>query len=330
MADLETRTEPCLSPNYQSEWPFVSVVVPVYNGEYYLPALLQSLAQLDYPKERLEILLVNNNSTDGTAALLASSPFNVIFEPRPGAGAARNAGIRQAQGEFIAFTDADCIVHPQWIKDLLPSFQDSTIGAVAGTIQPYTLTHPIERYEALCLNSPGHRAQHVFLPTASTTNVMYRADVFQKIGLFIDRTYTEETDLNWRMQTQTDYHIYFLQSGGLVWHRYRANLKKFCQVQRNKAGTVIDLHQRWNLRAPTGRKELFRAVTATMRFVPITIVRSIALGPDLIQTPKQVLHNILWQSWLDILVPWNRFRGIRQAWRSSPELELTMNAGKNR
>ncbi|AGY56705.1 glycosyltransferase [Gloeobacter kilaueensis] len=285
-------------------WPLVSVVVPVYNGEALLPTLLTSLTRLDYPAERLEVLLVNNNSTDHTAELLAETPYTIVFEERPGCGTARNAGIRQAKGEFIACTDADCVLDPLWIKDLLAGFTDGTIGAVAGTIEPYELNHPVERYEALRLNDPGHRSVHVFLPTACTANVMYRAEVFRCVGLLLDRSGGEETDLNWRMQTRTAYRIHFLTGGGLVRHRYRSTLKSFCRSQRYKARTLVDLHRRWNLHIPTGRKELWRTAKALFGFLPKVIA-----SPD--------RPSALWEAWLDIVVPWTRFRGIREGWKQT-------------
>lgn len=297
------------------EWPLISVVVPIYNGEAVLPTLLDSLSRLDYPADCLEILLVNNNSTDRTAELLAADLFTVILEKLPGCGTARNAGIRAAKGEFIACTDADCVVDSHWLKDLLGGFTDSTIGAVAGTIEPYDLSHPIERYEALHLNDPGHRAKHIFLPTACTANVMYRVDVFRRVGLLLDRSGGEETDLNWRMQTQTDYHIHFLNSGGLVRHRYRADLKAFCRSQRYKARTLVDLHRRWNLHVPTGRKELLRAVVSVGQFLPTIVSQTLKHSSSFLATPRLCLYESYWEAWLNILVPWTRYLGIREGWQ---------------
>lgn len=301
--------------NNPTHWPLVSLIVPIYNAEAVLPTLLDSLSRLDYPEDRLEILLVNNNSTDRTAELLAASPFTVILEKQPGAGTARNAGIRQARGEFLAFTDSDCIVDPHWLKDLLAGFTDSTIGAVAGIIKPYKLTHPIECYEALRLDDPGHRAKHLFLPTAVTANTMYRADVFQKVGWFPERQGGEETELNWRMQMQTEYRIHFLETGGLIQHCYRTNLKAFRRSQREKARSVVYLHRRWNLHVPTGRKELLRTAIAVVQFLPAVITRSFGQGRSFLAAPARVLYESVWEAWLDIVVPWTKYLGIREGWQ---------------
>lgn len=296
--------------------PLVTVLVPVYNNEAMLPTLLESLKGIQYPRECLEVLIVNNNSTDQTAKLLDQTDFTILFESEPGAGTARNRGIQVARGEFIACTDSDCVVDPSWIQDLLAGFAHPSVGAVAGTIQPYELTHPVERFEALELKSPGHCPHHPeFLPTACTANVMYRADVFKQVGGFLNRSGGEETDLNWRMQTQTPYRIEFLETGGLVYHRYRQDLKAFCRSQRVKAQTLVDLHKRWNLKIPTGRRELFKACSYCLIFVPTIVIQSLKQGTYFLKAPVKVLSNTTWEAYLKILVAWIRFQGIREGWR---------------
>ncbi len=297
------------------EYPLVSVIVPIYNAEAVLSTLLDSLSQLDYPADRLEILLVNNNSSDRTFELLAATPYTTILETTPGAGTARNAGIRKARGEFLAFTDSDCVVDASWLKDLLAGFTSPEIGAVAGTIKPYELNHPVECYEALQLDDPGHRAQHIFLPTAVTANTMYRSEVFCRVGLFPERTGGEETDLNWRMQAETEYRICFLPTGGLIRHRYRSNLKAFCHSQHVKARSIVYLHRRWNLYVPTGRKELFRAVVAAIEFLPVVVIKTLKHGRGLLVAPGRILYHSCWEALLNILVPWNKYQGIREGWQ---------------
>jgi len=300
------------SKTYES-WPWVSVVIPIFNGEQMLPLLLGSLAELDYPRERLEILLIDNNSSDGTAKVLQRSGHRVLFEAIPGCGTARNRGIQEAKGEFIACTDVDCVLDPRWIKDLLSGFISNQIGAVAGNIKPYSLDHPVVRYEALILRSPGHCPKHhLFLPTACTANVMYRADVFHKVGLLLNQSGGEEVDLNWRMQSQTSYRIHFLEQGGVVYHRYRANIQALCRSQHYKARTLVEIHHRWNLRIPSGRKELLRAFVALLTFLPRFLSRAFLQVRQ--GSLFQALTDSLWETWLDVCVPWTRYRGIRQGW----------------
>ncbi len=91
--------------------PLVSIVLPVYNAEAFLRETLESVFALDY--EPLEVIVVDDGSTDGSAALAQSFPgVRCIRQENRGPAAARNTGIEAAQGEFVAFVDADDIVLP--------------------------------------------------------------------------------------------------------------------------------------------------------------------------------------------------------------------------
>jgi glycosyltransferase involved in cell wall biosynthesis len=122
--------------------PFVSVVIPVYNDSDRLGRCLQALCQQTYPVDRYEVIVVDNNNTQDIKAVCnmysaqASQRFMNIryeFEGKQGAYAARNRGVRAAQGEIIAFTDADCLPSPQWILQGVKALQ--SVGLVAGHIE---------------------------------------------------------------------------------------------------------------------------------------------------------------------------------------------------
>ena len=99
----------------------ISVIVPVYNGEAYLEACIESIKKQTYPN--LEIIIVNDGSTDGTAGLCAKlqdayENVHIITTQDEGVSAARNAGIEAAKGDFLTFVDADDRLRPQMIKTL--------------------------------------------------------------------------------------------------------------------------------------------------------------------------------------------------------------------
>lgn len=97
--------------------PFVSIVIPVFNEERYLGDCLQSLMALDYPKEQLEIILVDNGSTDNTLGIAKTYPIKIFIKEKVKVGAVRNFGVTHAQGELIVFLDSDCVVEPQWLAE---------------------------------------------------------------------------------------------------------------------------------------------------------------------------------------------------------------------
>lgn len=117
--------------------PKVSVIVPVKNGAAYIQGLLDSLMDVDYEKDKLEVVVVDGNSTDNTREIVSQYPVKLLLEERPGLNAARNTGIKHSSGEIIAFTDADCIVPKNWIRSIVDCFRNPEVGCVGGNVLRY-------------------------------------------------------------------------------------------------------------------------------------------------------------------------------------------------
>src|SRR5690349_17695325 len=100
--------------------PRVSVVVPVRNGAHVLEACLRALLSQDYPRERYDVLVVDNGSADGSPEIASRMGVRTLFEPMAGAGPARNRGVQAAETELVAFTDSDCEPHSGWLRALIP------------------------------------------------------------------------------------------------------------------------------------------------------------------------------------------------------------------
>jgi len=128
--------------------PRVSVVMPVYNAERTLDACLDSLLALDYPRERLEFIAVDNRSTDRTAEILRryGGRIRTLHEPKQGPAAARNCGIRAAAGEVVAQTDSDCIVDPGWLRAIVAPLADPAVGIAGGRILSVRPCNGIEAF----------------------------------------------------------------------------------------------------------------------------------------------------------------------------------------
>ena len=101
--------------------PSISVVIPVYNEERYLGACLTSLAKLDYPDSEVEIILVDNGSTDRSLDIAGGYDVKVYECPGVTVGAVRNFGASKATGKLIVFIDSDCVVKPDWLHRGLSS-----------------------------------------------------------------------------------------------------------------------------------------------------------------------------------------------------------------
>lgn len=116
--------------------PYVSVIIPVYNDAARLTQCLQALEQQTYPPDCYEVIVVDNDSDDDIATAVA--PFGQVVlahELRPGSYVARNRGIALAQGDLLAFTDADCIPAGDWLeRGVARWLATPNCGMVAGQI----------------------------------------------------------------------------------------------------------------------------------------------------------------------------------------------------
>jgi glycosyltransferase involved in cell wall biosynthesis len=145
----------------------VSVVIPARNAARTMPACLEALARLE--PAPTEVIIVDNGSTDESLRIVDSFvqshpllPIRVMREPRLGASAARNAGIRAAKGDIVAFTDADCVVTPTWLAELLNTLTDSTISAVAANIEGYRSETLLEKFQSVFTLRPGRAQEEIF------------------------------------------------------------------------------------------------------------------------------------------------------------------------
>jgi glycosyltransferase involved in cell wall biosynthesis len=95
---------------------FISVIIPAHNEQEYISQCLKSLVSQDYPKDKYEIIVVNNNSKDKTQKIATEFRVKVINQKSGPVGAVRNAGAKQAIGELLAFIDADCVAPTDWLS----------------------------------------------------------------------------------------------------------------------------------------------------------------------------------------------------------------------
>lgn len=114
------------------EEPFVSIIIPVKNEAALLNACLDSISNLHYPKEKIEVIVADGMSTDTTADVAKQHGAKVVLNQKQTVSPGRNIAFNQAVGELIAFTDADCLVDKNWIRNSLKYFKDTKIACVGG------------------------------------------------------------------------------------------------------------------------------------------------------------------------------------------------------
>ena len=115
----------------------VSVIIPAYNEEALIHRTLDSLRKQDYPGP-IEIIVVDNNSSDGTARVAEAWNVTVVREDRKGYIYALKCGFEHASGEILLTTDADTVVPPHWVSTLVQAFEeDAEVQAAGGMIEFY-------------------------------------------------------------------------------------------------------------------------------------------------------------------------------------------------
>jgi O-antigen biosynthesis protein len=228
-------------PPALADYPKVSVVVCVYNGERTMDACLSSLEKINYPN--YEVIVVNDGSTDGTRHIAEGyDSIRLINQENKGLSEARNVGIAAATGEIIAFTDADCMADTDWLAQLVACFQRSEFAAVGGP----NLTPPDDSFVASCVAvSPG-APTHVLLDDEVAEhipgcNMAFRREALEAIDGFdpIFRAAGDDVDLCWRLQNK-GYQIGF-SAAAVVWHFRRNTIRDYIKQQRGygKAETML-------------------------------------------------------------------------------------------
>ncbi|MEX2115304.1 MAG: cellulose synthase family protein [Bacteroidota bacterium] len=204
-------------PPLMGEVPFVTVQLPIFNELYVVNRLIDAVCALDYPKDKLEIQVLDD-STDETRALAAESVRlhrgrginikHVMRSDRSGfkAGALR-AGLQAAEGEFLAIFDADFVPRPEFLKKTIPYFyQDPRIGLVQTRWEHLNSGYSLlTRTQAMALD--GHfvieqdvRNKAGFFINFNGTGGIWRRTAILDAGNWHSDTLTEDLDLSYRAQ----------------------------------------------------------------------------------------------------------------------------------
>ena len=212
----------------------VSVIVPAYNAASTLEACLTSLVNQTYPHDLYEVVVVDDGSTDQTASLAEHAGARVIHQRNQGPAVARNRGVEAATGDFILFTDADCVPAPDWIERMMDAFLDPNVVGAKGvyrTGQKQLMSRFVQceyqdKYDRL-----AHQAQIDFIDTYSAA---YRRCQFLENGGFdpiFPRPSVEDQEFSFRL-SQKGYRMVFIPSA-IVYHRHDRTLGEYARRKFN-------------------------------------------------------------------------------------------------
>lgn len=216
----------------------VSIVIPAYQAAATLAECLHAAVAQSLPRERYEIIVVDDGSTDATASIAEGVPgVRLVRQPNAGAAAARNHGWRVADGEWIAFLDSDCVPSRGWLAALLGAVRrDATkrpaLGAAGKTLGLRSTTEAA-RFVDLTGGLDAERyLAHPQWPFAPSDNLLYRRDALAACNGFDERFVTYEAcDLHTRLR-ESDGGAFLYVPRAVVFHHHRASWRAYWRQQR--------------------------------------------------------------------------------------------------
>jgi len=214
-------------------YPLVSVIIPVYNGERFLQEALESIRHQNY--EPLEIIVIDDGSTDNTAKIIASygNWIHYVHQENAGPAAARNRGLALAQGELIAFLDVDDL----WPDGKLTLqverlLHDPKLDIVLGRIQYVELAGATHR-------EIPFESQEKTLTGVHLGCGVYRKSVFDRVGM-LDEALRISHDQDWFLRArEVNVSMVILKETTLIYRIHNNNLTQDFTFQKSQLGAVI-------------------------------------------------------------------------------------------
>lgn len=201
------------------QFPFFTTIIPAYNEEKSIIETIQSVVDLDYPKEKMEIIIVNDGSVDKTQELvekyiadsnaqrqqnIVQPNIRLITQKNQGKGKAMNTALFQAKGEYFACLDADSAVHSNALKEMLPHFADPEVAAVCPLLKvkkPKNLLQKVQWYEYVINMFYKHlNAKIDCVHVTPGPFSIYRTKLIQDLGGYDEHNITEDLEIAIRLQ----------------------------------------------------------------------------------------------------------------------------------
>ena len=231
------------------DYPFISVIVPVYNEEYYLDACISSMLRQDYPKDQMEWFFVDGMSADRTGDMLADyqkrypTLIKVLKNENRTVPYAMNLAIRQAKGRYIIRLDAHAEYADDYFSACVQILEETGADNVGGVMETKART-PMGSVIAKMLSSRFGVGNSEFRTNGKDGYVdtvpfgAFRREIFDKVGLYDERlTRNQDSELNYRI----------IHSGGKIYLSHRIRLAYYCRDSVKGIVNMALLNGRWNI-----------------------------------------------------------------------------------
>ena len=186
--------------------PEISVVVPVHNGASQIAGCLQAL--FEQTLQPCAIIVVDGYSTDSTVEIARQFPVTVLYENHRTVGGARQVGVEHARGDYVAFTDADCIPRKNWLENLICEFDEGIVGVGGGVknvgrgLWEESIALVLDTFlgSANSVQDRVLKEKRVVRSISGCNSIYRKRDIIAAGGFDIRLSINEDTELNSRLQ----------------------------------------------------------------------------------------------------------------------------------
>ncbi len=219
--------------------PKVSIIVATLNSELTMDECLKAVCELNYPKDSLEILVVDGCSTDRTLEIAEKYPVKVISAPL-NAPAAYNYALKIVSNEVLGFIDADAKVEKEWLNKLVAYLNDPQVAGVSGGIETWNKENAWARSIGYDLENRYARLKKSVVRIA-TMNLLMKKSVIEEVGGFDEHLPSQyDTDLGFRI-TSKGYKLLF-EPSAKCYHFNRSTVKAYFRQQLQYGKNTVKLY----------------------------------------------------------------------------------------
>jgi glycosyltransferase involved in cell wall biosynthesis len=210
---------------------FATVIIPVHNDRKRFERCLAALCEQTYPRDKFEIVIIDDGSTDGLEGAVrsyldgAGLDIKYFYQENKGPAAARNLGIKHSRGDILAFIDSDCLPRENWLEEILKGYDFDKTAGVGGVIEARPTDSKVSRYCAYVKMNHNPKTDAGGIVYLITGNASFRRDCLIAAGGFdehFDFPGGEDPELCYRLKQKG--HIFQFNHNAIVYNSHKQSL----------------------------------------------------------------------------------------------------------